>query len=937
MKKTVLVIDLIGYSTIEKTIEDAQDAKLVHELHRQIQGFIDQGLATVGVLRDETEIAKTGDGAILAFDSAQIAHDCAATIHAATAAHNAIITQPMGKRVFRSGVATGQIDMKRLPQGGFDSAGGTISRAVRLEGNATPGALLVDSETFEALSLEQKARYGDRKEVKGKRTERYDTYECILNPSGVDDVSHFTFIPLPDSNIHRRITQFFGRDADLDAIGKLLEQHPLISLVGPGGSGKTRLAEEVCLGLGGKFPDGRWKVELASIVDPNLVPGAIAASLGLKEQQVRPPTDILSEYLSTRQTLLLLDNCEHLIAACRAVVQEILKKAPKARVLVTSTQELGVYGEKLWRVSPLPLPPRDTHDLETIEKIEAVQLFVERVKRRDYHFVLTSESAEPIIRICHFLGGMPLSIEIVAAQHPFLSLNYIADSLGETLRMEYEQGDAPRHKSVQATIEWSYRLLTEQHQHLLRCLSVFRGGFSIQAVSQVGFDVPLSESEAARVVSVLVKNSLVYLEDVAAVCDPSRRRFHLLETIREFGRNALPPDELSSLAVRHRDWCIQFAEQRAATLDAGGNQGDILRQIELEHDNIRAAMDCCTDNSDTTSGLRFGVAMWRFWEVRGYYAEGREELGKLVGVPRTEENAQLLGWASSGLGMLCYRQGQFPDAKKPFADALQIEQDRGDARRISNCLNDLGILAQIRGDFEDALRLYEQVLEIAYKQKDERQIGQALCNCGGTRLDLGEFALAKALLTEAKERFSKDNQQTDVGYPMNALGWVAFWQRDYKEAKAIFCETLANRTKIDSKLGMFDAVEGLCRTALEVGELEEARARLIEGLVLARELGAQLAIARQLENAALLTHKAGQSYDAVVFYAAAGKIRQSIGSPAPLIDQQVFDAFAAGAEAELTPIKMKEAQHHGRALSQDKLFDLAQSLRSVNHLIVDKP
>lgn len=366
--------------------------------------------------------------------------------------------------------------------------------------------------------------------------------------------------------------------------------------------------------LDGRFPDGRWKVKLADIVDPNLVPGEIAAALGLKEQQFRPPTDILSEYLSTRELLLLLDNCEHLISSCAAAVREILAKAPKVRGLVTSTQELHVQGEKHWKVGPLSLPPKHSHDLETIGKAEAVQLFVEYVKLKDDVFVLTTDNAEPIKIICHFLSGMPLSLEIVASQHPFWSLNYIAGSMGETLRVENDQGDAPaRHKTVQATIEWSYRLLTEQQQQqLLRHLSVFRGGFSIQAVSHVCFNDPLSESETARLVSALVKSSLVNLEDVAAAFDTSRRRFYLLETIREFGRCALSPDELSSLAIRHRDWCMQFVEKRAATLGAGGNQEDILRQLQLEHDNIRAAMDWCTVNHDSLSGLRLGVGIWRF-------------------------------------------------------------------------------------------------------------------------------------------------------------------------------------------------------------------------------------------------------------------------------------------------------------------------------------
>ncbi|MGB8169910.1 MAG: tetratricopeptide repeat protein, partial [Chthoniobacteraceae bacterium] len=728
----------------------------------------------------------------------------------------------------------------------------------------------------------------------------------------------------------RTPTSFIGREVDLRRVSELLGEFSLVTLLGAGGSGKSRLAEEIRSRSEAQYPDGCWQVELAALKDPNLLPGEIAKALGLKEQQEKPPTDILSEYLSSRQALLVLDNCEHLVESSAAVITEIIAKGAKVRVLATSRVKLNVGGEKLWPVGPLGLPGREAHTSEEIATAEAVRLFKARAQSNEDGFEITDENALRVSEICRFLDGIPLALEIAAAKYPDYSLELICESLGEVLSLlENEQAGAPeRHKTMRATIEWSYNLLSNspQLQQMLRRLCVFRGGCSLQAAMQVCYGSALSTLEATKLLSALVNSSLVMLEHVTAECDPSRRRFRILETIRQFGESALDAAERDELQRRHRDWCIDFAEKRAAILEAGGNQQDVLRQFELEHDNIRGAMDWCTEHADSLSGLRLGVSMWRFWEVRGYYSEGQQELGDLIRTPLTEENAALLGWAHSGLGMLYYRQGRFADAKVVFNRALEIETDRKDARRIGICLNDLGITAQMSGDYDEAFRLYREVLAAAQQGGDARQIGVANFNCGNAALNLGQLDEADPLLRESLERFKKGEFESDVGYPMAALAWLAFWRGDWNQAQGGFAEVLANRIKIDSKRGIFDAVEGLTRTAIAKGDMRVACEELGKGFVLALELGAELPVARQLEAAALLAGRLGRPALSLTFFAAASRLRKSIGCPASPPHAAVFRASEEDAVKALAPAAEAKAREEGASMSRDQLMDLAKTL-----------
>lgn len=722
-------------------------------------------------------------------------------------------------------------------------------------------------------------------------------------------------------------TTFIGRAQEVAAVRQKIAAHALVTLSGPGGCGKTRLALEAARQSAARFPDGVWLAELASVKDEALVPQAVAGALGLKEQRERPPTAILSEYLSTRKALLIMDNCEHLSAACATLAAEIISKGKDIRILATSRALLNLSGEQIHKVGSLKGPPAGGKiTAAKIAGLDAVRLFTERAGLGGSAFLLTDENAASVAQICRRLDGIALAIELAAARLRTFSVEWIAARLDDSLGM-LTQGsrDAPlRQKTLLATIDWSFQLLAPEEQRLLRRLSVFRGGWTLAAAGEVCAWENADEMAVADALEKLADQSLVQIKPVPSNLQLHGCRYDVLETVRQFGAAKLEEaGETRTVAERHRAWCVRFAEERAPVLREGGDQSRVLDELEAEHDNVRGAMDWCPLTADRASSLRMGAALWRFWETRGYLSEGRQELGQILDAPETPETAAALGGACSGAGLLAYRQGDTQNAHALFQRALEIEQRRGDPKCIANCQNDLGLAAQAAADLPTALRHYREFLKLARGIPAEREIAIALFNCGNTELNLGNLPAAAAPLEESQRLFVKLKQESNVFYPMVALGWLAFFQNDIETAGRVFTASFEGRKNLKLKGGMADSANGLCRVALARGDRTAARAHFSEGLTLALEVGAEKAVAQLLESAAILLQQEGTMAAALTLSSAAARLRQKIQSPRTPVFEPAQAACEALTLAALSAADAQRATDSGMTIKLDDVMALA--------------
>lgn len=715
-----------------------------------------------------------------------------------------------------------------------------------------------------------------------------------------------------------RGSSFIGRRTEVAEIENLVVDHSIVTLTGPGGSGKTQLAFEVAERVWPQFADGWCPIDLAPLSRQSAVEDEVARQLVPKEQQARPAVDILAEYFSKKKTLLVLDNCEHLTDACAELVRKIVNQNKNIRIVATSQLKLNVSGEVVFNVNSL-------------EHADAVRLFNERARLHDRYF--REENVDTVHRICNRLEGMPLALELAAAWVMTLSVEQIAEMLEDSLRfVTLGSKDAPaRQQTLTATIEWSFGLLTDDQKSLLSRLSVFRGGWNLQAMSQV-FESESSDKVTMAVwLSKLVEKSIVQVKPLPFKTYAHGKRYQMLETIRQFAAAKLIKAEEETLRKRHRDWCLKFAEERAPVLREGGDQDRVLEEIEMEHDNLLGALYWCTAKSDWESALRLCANLWRFWEICRL-SEGRKHLRQLIDTvekiglrfdtAETAETVAALGRVYSGAGLLAYRQGDSKDAMILFERAFEIEEKRNDAKRIANCLNDLGLAAYARGNLKEALQYYTDYLKMARKIDAKREIAIGLFNVGHTELRLGHFEDARSPLEESRKGF-EELHHSDIAYPMTALGWLAVFDNDSATAQSFFEASLKSREQFKNKRGMVDCWNGLGRAAILHDDFEEGRRCLTEGLTKAREVGADKAILQIIESFAILAACENEMVKALTLSAAAKASREKIQSPRTPAFAKDQEKWMEKAKGALAADKSDDAIADGLAMKLDDIINLA--------------
>ncbi|MDQ4005595.1 MAG: AAA family ATPase [Actinomycetota bacterium] len=778
--------------------------RLLQELgdgYRAVQDDHATIMRTAIAAGDGVEIRTEGDSFFAVFATPGDAVRTAVAAQRALAEHHWSFGRPLRVRM---GMHTGEGVL-----GGDDYLGIDVNLAARIAAAAGGGQVLLSATTRSLVenALPDSVTLRDLGPHRLKDIEHAHRLHDLVIDGLPSDFPPPRTLEVP-TNLPAERTSFVGRAEQVARVKELLRGPGLLTLTGPGGSGKTRLALHAGRQLLDEYPDGVFLADLAPILDPRLVPATIVDAVGVRAEGQRDIGEALRDHVRNREMLIVLDNFEQVMDAS-PVVADLLDGSFRLRILVTSREPLHIAGEQEYPVPPLSVPSAGS-SADAVEAAEATALFLQRATAVDPGFRITEQNAATVAELCARLDGLPLAIELAASRVKMMPPRAILERLEH--RLELLTGgpvDLPaRQRTLREAIAWSHDLLDEAERTLFRRLTVFAGGWTIEAAEAVGGLAP-DAADVLGILGSLMDKSLVTRASVSA----DEVRLGMLETIREFGAEQLRvAGEGEASRDRHATFFLSLAERAEPHL-RGIDQKRWLDQLETEHDNFRAALRHAIDAGDAMTGLRLVAALWRFWHLHSHLADGRRWAEEVLALPaaaaRTAERAKGL----TALGGLAYWQEDVPAFRRAYEEALSIARELGDPAAEAEGVYNLSFAPAMEGDIETAVELLEQSRAMFEQLGNRRGVGDSLFILGIIARLRGELAGSRELAEESLRIHRAADDRFGTTIALYARGRSAFEQGDLVTAESSYLEALDNDEQVGSRTGIALILENLAAQA----------------------------------------------------------------------------------------------------------------------------
>lgn len=811
-----------------------------------------------------------GDSACCAFSNGRDA------VNAATDAQSRLLSEDWKAAEIRvrMGIHSGEAQYNGADYTGYI----TLARSNRVMSTAYGGQIIISERVYEDIKgalddfLTRGITFRDLGERRLKDVINPIRLYQVIAPGLREDFPPLKTLDARPNNLPVQLTSFVGREEVIKQLKERLQHTHLLTLTGFGGTGKTRIALQLAADVIDEFADGVFHSELSPLNDPSLIPQAIQNALGLQDEPGSSVVAGIIRHLKDKQMLLILDNCEHMIAESARICEQLLSNCPQLRIIATSREKLQCIGEQVFSIPRLEIPD-DTAGLSPAQlmETESVKLFAERAVAVNPDFSITKDNSASVTELCRQLEGIPLALELAAVKTAQLTPAQISERLSDRFRLLSggRRTALAKEQTLGAMVGWSYDMLTGSEKALLNNLSVFSGGWTLDAAEVVCSFDGMGDDSMFEMLGSLIDKSLITF-------DLSVSRYSMLETIREYAALKLKESDLqASLESRHIDFFLKLAEESAVAIDKMPEKHRLDR-LEAEMNNFRKAMKNSLKQERREDGVRIAINLGRFFEIRGYIAEGRNHITELLGDPdmiSSKHRARAFQW----LGTFGWISGDLENAGLYYNKSLRLYRSLGNARGVSTTLGNLALIAQTRGQYEKAKLLNEKCLKSVMKIGEKGLIADTLLNSVAPFFHLREYEKAKENLKMSLEIYRGLNDMRGVSLALTNLGSIAGINHEFEDSVKYLHESMVIQRELGDTRGLAFTLESLGTISGNLGKNREAAEYFEESIRINKELGDKKNLASVLSNYGFFKHTIGNDEESLSLHRKCLELSLEIG------------------------------------------------------------